>query len=91
MLRQNFPNPFNPATTIRYEVIRPSVLVSLAIYDIAGQRVRQLVRAQRRSAGPHEAIWDGRDDEDKLVANGVYMYQLRAGQFRQVRKMVLVK
>lgn len=91
LLRQNFPNPFNPATTIRYEVIRPSVLVSLAIYDIAGQRVRQLVRAQRRSAGPHEAIWDGRDDEDKLVANGVYMYQLRAGQFRQVRKMVLVK
>jgi Ca-activated chloride channel family protein len=90
-LRQNFPNPFNPSTTIRYDVMEPAVLMSLAIYDMAGQRVRQLVRARRQSAGPHGVVWDGRDDRGELVANGVYLYQLRAGTFRETRKMVLLK
>ena len=90
-LRQNFPNPFNPTTTIRFEVMDASASVSLVIYDIAGQRVRELVRARHSSEGPHEVIWNGRDEEGDLVANGVYLYQLRAGEFRQVRRMVLVK
>ena len=90
-LAQNFPNPFNPTTTIRYEVVGSTAVVSLAIYDISGQRVRQLKRAQPLSAGQYEAVWDGRDDDGEPVANGVYLYQLRAGGFRDVRKMVLVK
>ncbi len=90
-LKQNVPNPFNPTTTIHYEVMDSPALVSLAIYDIAGQRVRQLVRARRRNQGQHEVVWNGRDEEGDLVANGVYLYQLRAGEFREVRKMMLVK
>ncbi len=90
-LKQNVPNPFNPTTMIRYEVMDASAPVSLAIYDIVGQRVRQLVHARRRNQGQHEVVWNGRNEEGDLVANGVYLYQLRAGEFREVRKMVLVK
>ena len=90
-LAQNFPNPFNPATTIRYQLMEPSKSVSLAIYDVAGQRVRQLVGAKPRAAGHHQVAWDGRDEQGANVANGIYLYQLKAGRFAEVRKMVLVK
>ena len=90
-LRQNYPNPFNPTTTIRYQVVASTAIVSLTVYDVTGQRVRELVGAQRLAAGPYEAVWDGRDADGEPVANGVYLYQLRADTFREVRKMVLVK
>lgn len=91
-LMQNFPNPFNPTTTIRYEVMDASARLSLVVYDIAGPAgARSWCAARHGSEGPHKVIWNGRDEEGDLVANGVYLYQLRAGQFRQVRRMVLVK
>ena len=88
-LAGNYPNPFNPATTIRYE-LKDSGSVSLSIYDMSGQRIRQLVD-EHQQAGYYELEWDGRDASGARVATGVYLYGLRAGDFRSVRKMVLMK
>ena len=88
-LGQNFPNPFNPATTIHYTL--PEITpVSLTIYDIAGQVVRHLID-QKQVAGSHQVIWDGLDEFGAQTANGVYFYELRAGKFRALRKMLLLK
>ena len=76
-LAQNYPNPFNPATTIRYE-LRNSGSVSLSIYDMSGQRIRQLVD-EHQQAGYYELAWDGRDASGARVATGVYLYELRTG------------
>ena len=88
-LAQNYPNPFNPATTIRYE-LKDSGAVSLSIYDMSGQRIRQLVD-EHQQAGYYELDWDGRDASGARGATGVYLYGLRAGDFRSVRKMLLMK
>ena len=88
-LAQNFPNPFNPATTIRYE-LKEAGAVTLRIYDLMGQQVRELVNAPQ-SSGRHQVTWEGRDETGAQVANGVYFYVLRAGEFRALRKMILMK
>ena len=88
-LRQNFPNPFNPATTIQYSLASPGP-VNLKVYDLAGQVVRQLVD-QRQGRGAHQVVWDGRDEAGTPAANGVYIYELRAGTYRAWRKMLLIK
>ncbi|MDH3198472.1 MAG: T9SS type A sorting domain-containing protein [Candidatus Krumholzibacteria bacterium] len=85
----NYPNPFNPTTTIAYELATPSH-VDLTIFNAAGQLVRVLVDSAR-SRGPHRANWDGRDHLGKPAASGVYFYRLRAGGFEQTRKMILLK
>ena len=89
-LAQNFPNPFNPATTIRFELVEPG-LASLAIYNVTGQSIRSMVSEQLLPAGPHEVTWDGRDDAGKPVATGVYICRLQTGGCRLMRKMVLMK
>ena len=89
VLHANMPNPFNPSTTIRFEL--PQLAdVQLDIYDLLGQKVRTLVAGQR-SAGWHEAVWDGRDASGMLVSNGVYFYRLQAGGLAQMRRMLLLK
>jgi M6 family metalloprotease-like protein len=88
-LGSNYPNPFNPSTTIQYELVDPG-LVSLRVYDTTGQLVRQLV-AQTQAAGRYQAIWDGLDESGRSVATGLYLYELRAGRLRAVAKMVLMK
>jgi Ca-activated chloride channel family protein len=91
-LRPNFPNPFNPATTIRFELERAGV-VTLSVYDVTGRRVRTLVQAAPLAATAHEITWDGRDDAGASVASGVYVAALRlgGGDREQTRKMVLMK
>ena len=89
-LYPNFPNPFNPSTTIRYGVPEASV-VTLVVYDILGRQVALLERGQEQEAGYHAMIWDGRDDAGKQVASGVYFVRMQAGRFVQTQKMVLVK
>ena len=64
--------------------------MTLRVYDVAGHLVRTLVDAQR-SPGTYEARWDGRDERGRGVASGVYFYRLRAGDFSQTRRMVLLK
>ncbi len=89
-LKQNVPNPFNPATRIAYTVPAAAV-VTLKVYNLAGQLVRTLVDGPS-SAGGHEVIWDGRDDAGQSVASGTYFYELRAdGELVQSRKMQLMK
>ena len=88
-LDQNYPNPFNPSTIIPFSVPERQE-VRLAIYDVLGQRVRTLVSG-RLAPGFHTLVWDGQDDGARQVAAGLYFYQLELGQFRQTRKMVLVK
>jgi len=84
-----WPNPFNPSTTIRFEVPSESQ-VSLRIYDVSGRLVRALVEG-RRDARVHEVSWDGTDNAGRRVASGVYFCQLNAGSSVEVRKTVLLK
>ena len=88
-LRQNHPNPFNPATTIAFALPAASRAV-LAVYTVDGRRVVTLVDGEL-PAGNHEITWDGRDTSGRRVASGAYFYRLRAGDDVQVRRMVMVK
>lgn len=88
-LSPNYPNPFNPSTTIRFELPR-AVPVNLTVYNLLGQRVRTLLDAEK-APGVYTAVWDGRDEFGKSVSTGVYFYRLQAGDFVQTRKMLLVK
>jgi hypothetical protein len=88
-LGEAFPNPFNPATTIKFS-IPGEMPVRLEIYGMDGRRVAVLLD-ETLAAGPHEAVWQGRDDSGRLVASGVYFSKLSAGPHSQVRKMTLMK
>jgi hypothetical protein len=88
-LEANIPNPFNPSTTIRYEVAE-SGPASIRVYDVSGKLVRTLVN-RSHDVGPYETRWDGRDDSGRRVASGVYFYRLESGRFTQTRRMVLLK
>lgn len=89
-LHQNVPNPFNPRTVIRYDLPAASA-VDLRVFDLAGRRVRTLRAGQLESAGPHEAVWDGRDDRGLPASAGTYVYRLSTGRGSWARKMVLAK
>jgi M6 family metalloprotease-like protein len=88
-LRQNYPNPFNPETTIPFD-IKERTHVTLAIYNIRGQVVRTVVD-QTLEARSYGIGWDGRNDAGQAVSSGVYFYKLVAGDFQDVRKLVLTK
>lgn len=89
-LSQNFPNPFNPATTIRYALPKPE-RVTVQVFNLLGELVVTLVDDEQREAGYHVAIWSGRNAEGKSVGNGVYFVRMRAGEFAQARKIVLLE
>ena len=89
MLSQNHPNPFNPETTIRYELSETGA-VRLSLYNVSGQLIRTLVDGER-FAGTYSVTWDGRDDSGRDVASGVYVSQMEVAGFRAVRKLVLVR
>ncbi len=88
-LYQNYPNPFNPRTTIRYSLPRMSD-VEITIYNILGQKVYSTT-FKNQPVGTHQFIWDGRNSHGKTVASGMYIYQLKAGEFLKNRKMVLLR
>jgi parallel beta-helix repeat protein len=87
---ENFPNPFNPKTAIRYTVPSPGGPVHLTVYDLRGRRVRTLVD-EVKSGGEYLAVWRGRDDEGRELASGVYFYRMEIGDYQVERKMVLLK
>lgn len=89
-LNQNYPNPFNPETTIPY-ALSSDAIVSLTIYNIAGQVVRKLVDGEALAAGQYQAVWDGRSESGASVASGMYFYLLHAGDYVAKRKMVLLR
>ena len=88
-LDQNYPNPFNPNTTVSFSLPEASK-VSLEIYNVLGQKVKQLCSGTR-PAGTHTVEWDATDEVGLSVASGVYFYRLKAGGFLQSRKMVLLR
>ena len=89
VLNQNVPNPFNPSTTISYELAGAGP-VSLQVFDLSGRLVTTVFEGGEE-AGRHEKIWLGRDQTDRPVATGVYFYRLRAGGDVETRRMMLVK
>ena len=84
------PNPFNPSTTLYFQVPE-SENVSLVIYSLAGQVVKTLIRGRTLKAGIYDVFWEGRDEQGRPVAAGVYFYRLRAGDKAIVRKMTLLR
>ncbi|HDG68508.1 MAG TPA: T9SS type A sorting domain-containing protein, partial [candidate division Zixibacteria bacterium] len=88
-LGQNFPNPFNAACVINYE-LPERAQVRLEIYDLSGHRVRTLVNDEQ-SAGYRSVVWDGTDDNGNVVPSGVYFYKLTAGKFTDTKRMILSK
>jgi hypothetical protein len=88
-LAQNFPNPFNPKTMIRFALPKDS-WVKLEVYNILGQKVKTLVD-EKLAAGVKEVEWDGKDGKGLEVASGIYFYKIKADNFSDVKKMVMLK
>jgi len=84
-----FPNPFNPVTTLRYD-LPENGLVSITIYDMLGREVKTLIN-QTQDAGFKSVIWDATNDYGKPVSAGIYLYKIQTGEYMQTKKMVLLK
>lgn len=95
-LGQNFPNPFNPTTTIPLRVkslewgVERPVHTTLVIYNVLGQRIRSLVD-ENLNSGTYQVIWDAKNDRGEKVPSGVYFYRLTSGDVSEARKMVLLR
>ena len=88
-LHQNYPNPFNPHTNIKYD-LPDSEFVKIIIYDVMGRKIRTLVN-EYQDSGYRNIIWNANDDLGRLVSAGMYIYTIQAGEFRQTKKMLLLK
>ncbi len=86
----NAPNPFNPATTISFNLAGDEA-VSLHVYDLSGRMVRTLVSGDVMAQGRHDVVWRGRDDRGRQVASGMYLYRMQAGGVVETRRMALIK
>ena len=89
VLDQNHPNPFNPTTTLRYD-LPEDVMVNITIYDMMGRQVKTLING-KQSAGYKSLKWNATNNLGQSVSAGLYLYMIQAGDFRQIRKMVLFK
>jgi len=89
VLHGNYPNPFNPSTSISYGLSQDA-LVRIEVFNIRGQKVTTLVN-KHQQAGYHTASWDGTDKSGKAVSSGVYFYKMNAGSFNKINKMMLMK
>lgn len=89
-LEPNYPNPFNPSTSIQFTV-KQSTHVNLRIYGADGRLVRTLADEERAAGVAHVVVWDGRNEVGHSVASGVYFYKLSTKEFSQTKKMVLLK
>ena len=88
-LSQNFPNPFNPETTIKYQLAKDGKAV-IVVYNLMGKQVKELVN-EEKEAGYYSAVWDGRDNLGRLSPSGVYILFLNAGTFTKAQKVMLVR
>lgn len=89
-LEQNYPNPFNPTTKIGFTIPKSSN-VTLEIFNLLGEKVNTLIDNRRFSSGRYEFTWNAKDDYGKRLSSGVYMYRIKAGDFTQIKKMMLLK
>jgi len=88
-LHQNYPNPFNPSTKIRYDLPN-NAYVNIDIYDVIGRNIKSLVNTFQ-TAGYRSIHWNATNDLGQPVSAGMYFYTINAGEFRQTRKMILLK
>ena len=88
-LHQNYPNPFNPITSLRYDLPEDG-LVNITIYDMMGRIVKTLVNGSQ-TAGYKSIKWNATNDRNEPVSAGLYLYTIQAGEFRQTKKIVLLK
>ena len=88
-VHQNYPNPFNPVTTLRYDLPEDG-LVNITVYDMMGRAVKTLVN-EHQTAGYRSTHWNATNDAGSPLSAGMYLYTIQAGDFRQTRKMVLLK
>lgn len=88
-LSQNFPNPFNPTTNIRYEIKKENY-VTINIYDMIGRTIKTLI-TEFQPSGNYTITWDGKNENGELVATGTYLYQLKIGEQAETKKMILIK
>ena len=84
-----YPNPFNPVTTLRYD-LPEGAMVNITIYDLMGRQIKTLINDQQ-TAGHRSLQWNATNNAGSPVSAGIYLYMIRAGDFRQTRKMVLLK
>ncbi len=89
ILYQNYSNPFNPETKIRYEIPGESY-VSLKVYNVMGNEMKTLV-SSRKPAGSYIVVWDGKDKNGRTVSSGAYIYRIQTGEFSAVKKMILLR
>jgi len=90
ILKGNYPNPFNPETTISFTITNSNESTRIEVYNLKGQKVKMLVN-EILPTGQHEAVWNGTDDNGKAVSSGVYFYQMKSGNYQKTKKMILLK
>lgn len=90
LLHQNSPNPFNPQTTISFDLPQEA-RANLRVFDMSGRLLRTLLNDETASQGRNEVVWNGRDGSGRQVSSGVYFYKLETGDFVETRSMILVK
>ncbi|RPH96881.1 MAG: T9SS C-terminal target domain-containing protein, partial [Calditrichaeota bacterium] len=88
-LQQNYPNPFNPSTAMDYH-LHKSGFVRLTIFDVTGKRVRTLVE-EHQTAGFHQFVWNGSDDNGRQLPSAVYYYSLQTDNYVETKKLTLIR
>jgi len=89
ILYHNIPNPFNSVTTLRYD-LPEDALVNITIYDLMGRQIKTLINDQQ-TAGYKSTQWNATNNSGSPASAGIYLYMIQAGDFRQTKKMVLLK
>ena len=89
LVRDNYPNPFNPITTIQYELPNYSN-VKVTLFDITGRTIKE-IKFGEMAPGRHAYVWDGTNDVGNLVSTGIYFFQINAGSNTAIKKMLLLK
>jgi flagellar hook assembly protein FlgD len=89
-LKQNYPNPFNPETSIEF-ILPVKKKITLTIYNSIGQKVKTLINDQIYSPGSHTMQWNGTNEAGNKVATGMYIYELKFGNFSKSKRMMLIK
>jgi hypothetical protein len=89
-LSQNYPNPFNPTTSIRFS-LPTEASVRLEVYNMLGQRIATLIDGAMYHAGNYQYTWDGQDDSGNSVSSGMYIYRITAGEYSELKRMILMK
>jgi hypothetical protein len=89
VITSNYPNPFNPSTTIEYSIPSDG-MVKLCVYNLRGQKVKDIINGEQLR-GIHKTVWDGRDRNNRSVSSGIYFLRLESGGKTTVRKAMLMK